>query len=44
MVNLKDIAAENGVSISTVSRALNGSSEISRSVTEDVLACTKQLG
>ena len=44
MVNLKDIAAEIGVSISTVSRALNGSSEISRSVTEDeaVLAAMRE--
>lgn len=39
MANLKDIATELGVSISTVSRVPNGRSEISRSVTEDVLAC-----
>ena len=44
MANLKDIAAELGVSISTVSRALNGSSEISYSVTEEVRACADRLG
>lgn len=44
MANLKDIAAELGVSISTVSRALNGSSEISHSVTEEVRACADRLG
>ena len=44
MANLKDIAAELGVSISTVSRALNGSSEISSSVTEEVRACAERLG
>lgn len=44
MTNLRDIAQELGVSTSTVSRALNGSSEISQSMTEKICGIADQMG
>lgn len=43
-VNLKDIAEKTGVSISTVSRVLNGSDKISISTAEMVLSTANELG
>ena len=43
-VSLKDIAKETGVSISTVSRVLNGSDKISKSTRDKVLQTAKRLG
>jgi LacI family transcriptional regulator len=43
VVNIKDIAKKAGVSISTVSYALNGSSKITEETTERILAIAKEL-
>lgn len=43
LVNIKDIAKKAGVSISTVSYALNGSPKITIETTERILAIAKQL-
>ena len=44
MANLKDIAAQLGVSVSTVSRALNDSDEISADMKEKVHLVAEELG
>ena len=44
MVKLKDIARETGLTISTVSKALNNSREISEATTERVLAAANAMG
>lgn len=44
MVSLKDIANECGVSIATVSKALNGHKEISGPTTEKILSAATKLG
>lgn len=44
MVKLKDIARETGLTISTVSKALNNSREISEATTAKVLATAEALG
>ena len=44
MVKLKDIARETGLTISTVSKALNNSREISEATTERVLAVANAMG
>lgn len=43
MVTIKDIANKAGVSISTVSYALNGNSKISKKTTDKILAIAKEL-
>jgi LacI family transcriptional regulator len=43
-VTLKDIAAEVGISVTTVSRALGGYDDVSKSTRERVLATAKSLG
>ncbi|MED1203695.1 LacI family DNA-binding transcriptional regulator [Heyndrickxia acidicola] len=43
MANIKDIAKKAGVSISTVSYALNGSSKITEETTERIVAIAKEL-
>ncbi|MFP4376056.1 MAG: LacI family DNA-binding transcriptional regulator, partial [Spirochaetales bacterium] len=44
MATLKDIAAEVGVSIRTVSRALGGSGYVRAELREQILACAERLG
>jgi LacI family transcriptional regulator len=44
MITLKDIAAECHVSVSTVSRALNGTDLISPEVTESIRAAAERMG
>ena len=44
MVRMKDIAQECGVSVATVSRALNGVSTISREQTELITRTAKEMG
>jgi len=44
MVSLKDIARECGVSIATVSKALNGHKDISEATKERILTRAKELG
>ena len=44
MVSLKDIARECGVSVATVSKALNGHQDISGATRERILARAKELG
>lgn len=44
MVNIKDIAKYCGVSAMTVSRALNNSTEISKSTKEKILKACEELG
>ena len=44
MISMKDIALRCGVSIATVSKALNGQQDISESTRERILAAAKELG
>jgi LacI family transcriptional regulator len=44
MVKIKDIAARCGVSVATVSKALNGSSEISKKTTDKVVKTASEMG
>ena len=44
MVSVKDIAKECGVSVATVSKALNGHSDISQATKEKVRAAAQRLG
>ena len=44
MVKLKNIARETGLTVSTVSKALNNSREISEATTERVLATATAMG
>ena len=44
MVSLKDIAVECGVSIATVSKALNNGSDISEATRERIMAKAKEMG
>lgn len=44
MISLKDIASSCGVSVATVSKALNGQQDISEATRERVLAAAKKLG
>lgn len=43
-VTIKDIAARTGVSISTVSRVMNGNPSVAPEITESVLAAARELG
>ena len=43
-VNLKDIAREAGVSISTVSRVIKGKGEIAPETRERIMAISRQMG
>ena len=44
MVSMKDIAQHCGVSMSTVSKALNGRWDVSDTTKEQVLSAAKELG
>ena len=44
MITISDVAKECGVSVSTVSRVMNGNDKISRKTTEEVLQTIKRLG
>ncbi|MFV0413718.1 MAG: LacI family DNA-binding transcriptional regulator, partial [Oscillospiraceae bacterium] len=44
MVSIKDIAAQCGVSVATVSKALNNQSDISEATRERIRAAAEKLG
>ena len=44
MVSLKDIAAKCGVSVATVSKALNGQQDIGEATREKVISAAREMG
>ena len=44
MVSLKDIAAKCGVSVATVSKALNGQQDIGEATREKVVSAAREMG